>query len=585
MKSMELKGFALAALALGACADGGSGLGELRLALSFEDQVSFRLQVFTGPVGTDLDGTSRFDSGCVTRQSTTLELSRLPVGDDYSVVYRAWDDAACSGTPVAFGFRGGIELEADTVSIVHVPVYANGIGNLLPVDLNLSALASTSVASCDNGGGCGSKELCVATDSGSWCVPTCAADTDCAELHPNARCDTNTDWCMLDAPWPLNTSEPRAFSRAMSHSNGDVVVFGGLRHAGNGRLEPLTYPVEVFDAKQGLFKAFDLVGFFGGPAAAFGFAPFGGDQAIVAGGVKAATQAVLSPEGPRLEANWRTDGIDRVFVLDFTTGKAISAPLGEVVVSPGVIDRGSNRFIVVGGRTLQGQNNLTNSDRTWLCELDGAGALGCVDGPKLAKARVEPALFCMVDGGDTCARVAVVGGNEGGNASNLVEVIDLSANPPSSASLDVQGAPDVILSPVFCGATLVGGGAPNGAELPQFSLDLAALAQADGEDDAAMPLPAPQGVPLWAAHAADGCGFVAGGVVPSFGATDSVWTTGGDGTLLRAGGDLGRVRVAAAAGRVGAGPLAGSWLVVGGLEPGAQGNVMRVINGAEIWRP
>lgn len=565
--------------AVAGCAD--DRLGELRLALSFEGQDSFRLQVFAGTVGSDLEGDVQFDSGCVKRRSTTLELSQLPVSAAYSIVYRAWSDAACAGDPLAFGFRGGVSLEADQAVFVHVPVYATGLGTLLPVDLNLSALASTPVESCSNEDVCTSGDSCISTDEGSWCVPTCAVDTDCVELHPQARCETAAGWCFLDAPWPLNASEPRAFARAMTRTDGSVVVFGGMHHTRNGRLEATTFPVELFEASTGIFKALDIAGFFGGPAAAFGFATFGNDRIIVAGGLRAAAGVTLDAQGPKLEANWRTDGVDRVFVIDFSLGRALSAPLGQIVGDPGVADLGGNRFMIAGGRTLQGQNNVVNSDKTWVCAIDSEGALGCEAGPTLRKARVAPALVCVDTGGQPCGSVIVFGGNEGGNAQNLAEVIDFNANPPTVSAFDVVGVPPVVLSPVFCGTRLVGGAAPDGM-LSQFDLQ-----PSTNPADAAPPEQGPV-FPVWAAHSADGCGFVGGGIVdgiPGPAISDSIWTTSANGTLVRASGDLGRVRAAAAAGRVGSGPLAGSWLILGGLEPGVQGNDMRVVNGAEIWRP
>jgi hypothetical protein len=97
--------------------------------------------------------------------------------------------------------------------------------------------------------------------------------------------------------------------------------------------------------------------------------------------------------------------------------------------------------------------------------------------------------------------------------------------------------------------------------------------------------------PYLAAHGSNGCGPAFGGLAADGGASARVLVDGAPG------GSLEVARIGAAAGRVGAGPLRGAWVVVGGAAPdptggqvapgpGVSGTVaLRPVPGAEVWLP
>jgi len=569
-----LVGLALVASPLiGACAD--DGLATLRVALSVEAQQSFELFVFEGSPGADLSGSTAFESGCQQRRSTVLELSDLPTSADYSIVYKAYGDTACAGAPIAFGFRGGIELAKGDGLYVHVPVYETGAGTLLPVDLNLSSLGATPTASCDTPDICGGAATagCITSGDRAWCVPLCRTDDDCSSLHSEAVCDVDTSWCMLASPWPLNASEPRLLGRAMTRPNGDVVVVGGLTPATNGKLGVTKFPVERFDAATGVFGSFDLAGFDARPGAYFGFAQFGPDSAVVAGGLSGANRF---DKGTGVDADGRANGVDKAFVIDFATGRAVSAQLGRVVIDPSVFVIDPQHFWVVGGHEGRPSDAMAGATSTSLCAVDAVGELSCAKGPSLAAGRIAPAILCVVESADVCQRALVVGGNNQGGP--VAELVELSGKEIVLPAVTAVGLPNVLLRPVFCGEQLVGGSTPSGA-VSALLLDLSALDEGKLGVVAADQESPP--VPRWAGHSADGCGLAAGGLDGPSAMGKSAWT-GTGGALSLEKGNLGTGRLGAAVGRIGAGALAGSWLVLGGSE--LDGGV-RVIKGAEVWRP
>ncbi len=570
-----------AGLAAG-CAD--DGLGTLKLALSVEGQVSFELTIYEGAVDAAFVGDDVFSSGCVTRRSTVLELTRLPVSSGYSVLYRAFGAEGCAGAPLAIGFRGGIELSEGDARYVHVPIWETGAGTAMPVDLNLSSLAATPVDACDDPGVCGggAPASCVVAGEGAFCVPTCTADADCAGLHDEAVCDRAAGWCMLESPWPLNLSEQRAFARAVTRSNGDIIILGGLMPEADGGLATTVFPVERFDAATGVFGPYDLVGFDGRPGAAFGMAQLSPDRVVVAGGTSGA--GGFTREGGRvgLDIDWRTQGVDKVFVVDLASGNATSASLGQVVVSPAVQAIDADSFVVVGGRAPEGQGALKEHDGVVVCDIGSDGALSCLPGPALKTPRVAPALVCVRASDDACDQFLVLGGNAQPGADKVAELLDLSGEEIARPPIVAEGLPDVIDHPVLCGVRLVGGATPAGP-VASLRLDISGLAEgrlsvvADGGADTTT-------VSL-GGHTADGCGLVAGGFVR----TGEGWigTDAASAASQEAVGEpigaLARVRAAPAVARIGAGPLAGRWLVVGGMEVGGGG--ARVVKGAEVFSP
>lgn len=564
------------------CAD--DGLGTLKLALSVDGQVSFQLTIYEGAVDASLNGDDVFSSGCVTRRSTVLELTRLPVSSDYSVVYRAFGAEGCAGEPIAFGFRGGISLAEGDAAYVHVPIWETGAGTAMPVDLNLSSLAATPVDACDGPEVCagGAPSSCVVAGEGAFCVPTCEADADCEGLHPDAICDVGSGWCMLESPWPLNLSEQRAFARAVTRSNGDVIVLGGLSLDAGGALETTVFPVERFDAQTGVFAPYDLVGFDGRPGVAFGMAQLAPDLVVVAGGLSGA--GGFTREGGRigLEADWRTHGVEDVFAIDLATGKATSTGLGQVIVSPSVQAIDADSFIVVGGRAPEGQGGLKEHNGVSICDVGAEGALSCEPGPNLKTPRVAPALVCVRAAGGVCDQFLVLGGNAQPGADRVAELLDLSGEEIARPPIVAEGLPGAIDHPVLCGVRLVGGGTSEGP-VAGLRLDISGLAE--GRLSAVADVGA-DAVTTWlGGYTADGCGLVAGGFVRSgdgWVGTDAASIASQE-AGSEAAGTLARVRAASAVARIGAGPLTGRWLVVGGVEVGGGG--ARVVKGAEVFTP
>jgi hypothetical protein len=578
------------ALALAGCAAGpedDGGVASLRFALSFEDHVSFQLQVFLGTPEAELAGELRFDSGCVARETTTFEVNDLPVGANYAVVYRAWGAEGCEGDPVATGFRGDVAVLDGQRAFVHLPVHAHGRGTAMPLDLNVSALSATQVGACDGSACTGELESCLDFDGSAWCVPTCEVDGDCTALHPQASCDADAGWCMLATPYPLNTSEARAFGRAVTRPDGDVVFVGGLR-SGTAGLTATRFALESFDARTGLFTGLEMSGFDGRPAWGFGFAQHG-DGAIVVGGLREVD--ALRVDGGRVvaEASWWRAGVEDAWVLGFESGKALSLPLGVRLIEPSVVPIDARRFLIAGGRiataptaepggvTVEAAPQPTRG--TFICTIEASHESGvCETGPDLAVARVAPALLCVPGEAGPCDSVLAFGGAAAGEA--LAELVDWAGEEPGSVTVPFESSPVTsVVAPVFCGLSLVGGVSAEGAPVPGgLTLDLSRLPEgtlawrATDGDAAGFDLPA------YAAHAVDGCGLAFGGLTVAGEASQRAFS--GDGPLA---GRLEVTRVGAAAGRIGSGPLAGGWVVVGGAGLVEAG--LRPLAGAEIWLP
>ncbi len=560
----------------------------MRFALTFEDHVAFRLRVFLGaPTPTaegGLDGVIRFDSGCLSRESTTFEINDLPVGSNYAVVYEAWDEAGCEGATVAMGFRGDVSVADGDRAFVHLPVYARGQGTALPLDLNLSALSAAPVDSCESASCDGALESCLDFDGSAWCVPTCEVDSDCTAIHPQAVCDAEARWCMLATPFPLNASEARAFGRAVTRPDGDVVFIGGLR-TGTAGLTATRFALETFDAQSGVFAGLDVSGFDGRPAWGFGFSQHG-DGAIVVGGLREVDALRVADGRPVAEGSWWRAGVESAWVIDFATGKAVSMPLGVRLSEPSVLVLGEGRFLIAGGRVataptaggVEAPPDVTT--QTFLCTLAEGGASGaCRSGPPLLSGRVAPALRCVA-GETACDRVLVLGGVPAG--APVAELLSLEGEL-SGGTLEADGLPEAgLTAPVLCGDVLVSGVDDAGAPVVSFTLDLSGVSEGRV---GVLPVPDEQGAlvtPIWGAHGADGCGLVLGGLAADGAASSSAWEAS-EGRLTALPGSLAAARVGAAAGRVGSGPLAGTWVIMGGATPEA--GVLTPLAGAEIWLP
>jgi hypothetical protein len=187
-----------------------------------------------------------------------------------------------------------------------------------------------------------------------------------------------------------------------------------------------------------------------------------------------------------------------------------------------------------------------------------------------------------VPGEGPCDRVLAFGG--AGPGEPLAELVDwqgLAGTPASEAVAFESEAVTSVVAPVFCGTTLVGGVTAEGAPIMgRLDLDLSRLPEGPLVWQAVTDDVMGFDVPAWAGHAIDGCGLAFGGLAADGSASAAAFSADGP----QAGG-LEVTRIGPAAGRVGAGPLAGAWVVLGGATPDEGGAELRPLPGAEIWLP
>lgn len=583
----------LALLGLGvsspAC-DGGDETG--RVSFGLEGGASFfRLRIFKSVPGANLEGPVLFDTGCIPQQSTTYELSNIPVGNGYAVVYEGFSAAACppSGR-AALGFRGAVAIIKGEQPYYHVQVFPTAGVATFPEDINLSAANARAIDFCAADADCGAARNVCYDDAAPayWCVPSCASTVDCLTLHPRATCDTVAGWCMLETPFPLNLSEPRALGAAATLSSGDVVVFGGLEREGaisagaTASFVTTSFPLERFDAKTGLFTELSVVGLSSSPGGSFGFAALGGDRFVAVGGLLRAQMGYSAAGVLDVSANWSQDLSAQIHVWDFATGRGKASTLSQGIARSTVVPLSASSFLVVGGIAAQG-NGVEVRKSTHRCEIAEDLSVSCQAGPGLDTPRQSPAASCL---DAACNRVLILGGNSGGK---LAEVVDLTEN--KATALSTKGLPERLLGPVLCGLDLVAGS----LELSKPNPSIASRLTLRGTEL--------EGNPLVGAPATSYL-VAAANVSPVFGAgaechlAGGLGSTGSSKAIIRTGAarfdvrsaTLGRARFGAAAAVIGAGPLAGRVMFVGGLalpgEPGTPGaGGLQVVRGVEVYSP
>lgn len=570
---------ALAHAALGACDAGpATEVASAHFALS-GDAAFFRLRIFKSAPA-DLNARAVFDTGCLQQQSRTYELSNIPVGTGYVVVYEGFPELGCDpASALALGYRGGVTIRADgELPYYHVPVYPRGAVATLPEEINLSASVATAIDFCDDDGDCGDGEVCYdEAKPAYWCVPSCQADVDCRDIHVRASCDTAAGWCTLKSPFPLNLSEPRTFGAAATLSDGDVLFVGGMRQDGVGSLLPTMHPLERFDSQSGLFAA-AVVG--GNPpplGGDFGFAELAPDRLVTVGGF---LRAKLSFGATGLELSTTSADVSADLVVwDLAAGTAASVALPRAVARPAVVRMAADRFFVAGGLVVSGPG-LETTRGTTLCTLSD-GAPVCETGPMLEHPRQGAAAACLDEG---CERILIVGGNPAGR---IAEVVDLSAQ--TATALETVGFGDKLFHPVLCGLDLVAGSTELSRAVPFSPVTLAV------EDGKLVTTPiagAPPSAYLPAVSGLD----------PSASARPGCWLGGGlegevtaqvasvritrarDGVVEVLEPVLGRARFGGMAAEIGGGLLAGKVIFAGGVTLDGSGPV-RVVRGAEVLSP
>lgn len=575
----------LPVLVLGACAEDARETGTVRLALTAEAS-HFRLRIFEG-VPAALSSETVFDTGCLQQQARTYELSNIPVGDGYTVVYEGFASAGCGGTPVALGYRGAVSITAAEQPYYHLQVYPGGAVATLPEDINLSAATATAVEFCDDASGCAAQEVCFDTAAPEyWCVKSCTADADCRGLHVRGACDRAAGWCVLRTPFPLNLSEPRAFGAAATLADGDVLLVGGWRQDGVGNLLPTMYPLERFDAQSGLFVAQNVGGAPPAVGGDFGFAALSPTRVVTVGGFDRARVEYSAGEGLAFEVE-TADVSDDVIVWDLASGAAGSASLARAVARPTVVPLAADRFFVAGGLVVSGPG-LEATRATSLCTVSD-GQPSCAPGPTMQHPRQGAAATCLDDG---CQQVLLVGGNPTGS---LAEIVDVGAG--TAVALATTGLPDRLYAPVLCGLDLVGGS----TELARAKAFQPVRLAIDAGTLAATPIAGSPAAPFLAAVAGASArsgahgpchlagGLEVGGPASSGSVADTQVTSARlvlatpDG-VTQLGPTLGRARFGAVAARIEGGLLAGRVLFAGGMALAGDGPA-RVVRGAEVLSP
>jgi hypothetical protein len=576
---------AIAASLAGLACNADAMLGRASFALEGE-ATFFRLRIFEAPPEADLSGKAIFDTGCIAQQSRTYELSNIPVGQGYAVVYEGFPAKGCAPTErISLGYRGEVTITEQDQPYFHVQAYPEGGLASLPEGLNLSAAAATSIETCEADADCpGPRDICYDDAAPTfWCVPSCAADTDCAAVHPRATCDLETGWCMLNSPYPLNLSEARAFGRAETLDNGDVVFFGGLRQDVAGSdLIATVHSLERFDARTGLFAAVDVTGEAPSTGGFFGFTALGGDRFVAVGGLRQATMRATSEGGVELDANWAQDLSSDVIVWDLSRAKVGVGTLPRGLARSAVVPLPEGRFVVAGGLVSSGLG-VEATRSTLVCDIDDALGVACVEGPLLQHTRQAPAATCLDEG---CAKLLIIGGNQGGK---LAEVLDLETGKSDAFSVAAFG--DKLFEPILCGLDLVAGSrsldAPSPVTAVRFSVS------PSGVD--ANPLAGAPQTSMFAAIAGASAAFaadrtctIAGGLL-DLGMTSRVVAVGGGGFLPYQA-TLAMPRFGALAARIGAGVLEGRVIFGGGLAlPIEDGVVVAgpvdVVRGVEVLSP
>lgn len=579
---------ALMATPLAGCADAGSeGTGSMKLALRDGVGGWLRLRIFKEDPGAALDAPSTFDTNCLDAQSRTYELTSIPAGADQWVVIEAFDKQDCStASRVEVGYRGGVNIpEGAEAPYYHVPLYEEGGLTALPESLNISASEAKRIQFCDPA----DNSTCEAVAANHkcydalkpeyWCVPACTTSSDCASYHPGATCEVATGWCMLNSPYPLNLSEPRAFGHGGTLANGDAVFIGGFGKISTGKLLPGNQPVETFNQSVGLFEKQTIAGLETWSGAGLsGFAALGADRFVVVGGV---TQAALGWSGDggarKIRFEQTTAFSSEIVVFDMAGKRAGVAPFPIPVASPVVVALDSTRVLVVSGRTTSTDSASEDTNDAFICTIAAGSVTASCKAAGQINGRRSGASGACIDA--ACSEVLVVGGRDD-NA--VAERVTVSGDTVSGTALTVSGPLTSVKYTTLCGFRLLGGatGGSVGTQTP-VALTLA------GDTLTASALGTGTNT-VWPAIARDAAGdcWVAGGIGADGVASDAVYrmTDSGRGANPMV---LNRGRFGAVAAWVSGGPIDGAILYGGGLiltGGGTEGSV-DIVRGVEVLKP
>lgn len=599
------------------CADGGDpGTGSLVVSTAalYPQSDYFRVRIFRSGVDEHLDGDLVWDTKCLQRRENTYEIKNLEVGDNRFVLVELFAAADCAdSTRVGIGYRGGIDILAgDEQPYYHVPVFAEVGVTGLPADLNLSSEFAVEVDFCDTndtcvgqvdfGGGCYKILDDSAPDPGDhiwrhWCAPTCTNDDECHTLHPQAQCEAGTSWCVVHSPYPVNLAEAHVLGAATTAEDGNPVFVGGFtRQAVNGDLLTGTTPVERYDHASGLFEAWDVTG---GDALAVGMAGVTelrpGVLAIVGGvrqgrmhwnatgGATTIAPTALGGDSCAGPAECGKNLQNRISVFDANTGDVVTTDgaMGAVV-SPAVLTTAPDEFMVFGGWIPIGAgDNVERSNRVWTCSV-AAGSAACTQTGTLTVERAGAAALCI---DEVCKEIVVIGGNVDGTA---FELVTRSIAGESYDPITVGSLPTRIHGPALCGTRLVGGGAGKDATggIKPVQLSFAGGVTAvtlEGASDIDSPVH-----PTIAMLDNGDCWVIGGVAGDGTVSTDMRWVTGSALVPANQADDLERARFGAVVAPVKTGPVAGSFIISGGLTytrvANAEGDA-QLVHGAEIFRP
>ena len=584
---------------LSGCADLGEGSdgtqATLRLGLSsFEDAAAWlRLTTYGDRVSGDV-AELLVDSGCLPIVSEVYELTGLEVGDDRSVVIEGFTSAECKAEDrTVFGYRGGISItEGDALPHYHVPLYREPGVTSLPEDLNISQGVGLQVDYCDVGlaapqceGNFSTASYCHrdgASDGEDvyWCVPTCERDSDCAPYHVQATCSPSTGWCMLETPFPLNLSSPRAFGHAAALPDGGVAFVGGFGSLDQGVLKSAEKFVEAFDPRTGIFTDLHLQGAQPQSMGLSGFEVMSDGRIVSVGGLlKASVQWTEEKAGARLmiagDAT-ATDAVQGAVVIDAENGLIATSQIPEGVVSPSIVDIGADHLLVVGGMVGEG-TGLVPSKGVWRCSVGSTGGLTCADVGRLQVPRVAPGLACL---GSTCAEVLVIGGNEAGKVIEILANLDGAVE---SAIVEAESAFQVLHGPAMCGLRVVGASSQSdkaGGVPPLFLKP-----SAGGVSIKTLPMGPLDSLPLWPAvvQLVSGSCWVGGGLAAEGQVSDTLFLATSNGVHPTLHYRLEQPRFGAAGAEILEGPLTHAMVFGGGLTV-VDGEVT-LVKGAEVLLP
>ena len=568
-----MKRLVLLACALVGCADASTEVGTVELSLS--DAAFFRLRIFASTEAVAGDGKGVFDTGCLERRSRTYELTNIPVGAGYAVLYQGFSAASCDASALLeTGYRGDVDIVKGQEPYYHVPVYPSGAVLPLPENLNISAGLAEPIDFCDGDDDCGGgKSICYdAAAPQYYCVPSCDSDADCTGLHPRATCDVENRWCMLTSPYPLNLSEPRTFGAAATLADGDVLFVGGLKPNDSG-LGPTEHWLERFDARTGLLAEAEVDGADSTPGGLFGFAQLDVSRFVAVGGVSGLDAISWDPNdsGFTLDAAWTSVAQASVVVFEPKTGRAKRSPLPRALVEPTVVKLDANKFFVAGGLVATA-NGIEATNTSLICAIGLDLTATCGPSATLTVARFAAAASCL---DAACTSILLVGGNVG---EGLAEVVSIGAQ--SSKALATVGVADHIYYPALCGLDLVGGSTKVARSEPFAPVRLSV----DGDTLTALPLVGASPSVMFGAVTSGATCYVGGGLGDGRVSAD-VRVHDGDAFTTLPGASFGQARAGAVAAVIGTGPLAGRVIFGGGFAvPSAAGDAT-VVRGLEVFTP